>query len=514
VRRGLAPALAALCLAVAPAAASAAPGDIAVSDAGPWLLGTGRVLTMPGGGEAKLLATGGALRNPWGVAVAPDGALLVPDAAAERVFRVTPAGAVTTIARGEQLDDPVGIALAPGGKAYLSDRGRDAILRLDLATGALTAVARMTDPAGLAMDKAGKLLVADRHALRRVDPGTGAVTTLASGAPLGDPRDVAVAQDGTAYVADASSVVRVDPASGAMTVLATGDPLRYLSSIDLDAAGNPVVADRGPVGQVIRVDAKTGAMKILSAGRPFFEPTGVAFVGGSAVDMSGGGNGDPDGPAAPGDGDDGGGTGGGGGGTGGGGGGGTGGGGGAGGTGGGPVVTLPDGSTAVTQPDGTTIITRPDGSTITLPAGITPATSGIKGIDLVAPAFTKKPRLAHTRFRAAKHGRAFVATSIGTRIFYTLTEAAKVLISVQRYRPPSRMCRRARSSRHRTGCRRYVAVRGRYAIASAAGVNSVKFRGRVKGKTLKPGRYRFVIRARDGAGNLSKARRPTFRIVR
>ena len=87
---------------------------------------------------------------------------------------------------------------------------------------------------------------------------------------------------------------------------------------------------------------------------------------------------------------------------------------------------------------------------------------------------------------------------------------------MQKRRTLSRICRRklARSSRHRTGCRKYVAVKGRFATASTAGVNSVRFRGRLRGKRLKPGRYRFVIRARDGAGNVSKPKRPTFRIVR
>ena len=42
----------------------------------------------------------------------------------------------------------------------------------------------------------------------------------------------------------------------------------------------------------------------------------------------------------------------------------------------------------------------------------------------------------------------------------------------------------------------------------------MRFRGRLKGKTLKPGTYRFVIRATDPAGNVSKPRRPVFRIVR
>ena len=90
-------------------------------------------------------------------------------------------------------------------------------------------------------------------------------------------------------------------------------------------------------------------------------------------------------------------------------------------------------------------------------------------------------------------------------------------VRVQKHRHLSRVClRRARGSRHRTGtrCRKWVTVKGRYSKASLAGASSVRFRGRLKGKTLKPGRYRFVIRARDGAGNRSKARRPKFRIVR
>ena len=144
----------------------------------------------------------------------------------------------------------------------------------------------------------------------------------------------------------------------------------------------------------------------------------------------------------------------------------------------------------------------------------TPATSGIKGVDFVAPGFKGKPRLSVKRFRAARRGKAFISVSIGTRIKWALTEFARVTITVQKRRTLSRICRRARSSRHRTGCRKYVAVKGRYAVASAAGVNSVRFRGRLRGKRLKPGRYRFVIRARDGAGNVSKPKRPTFRIVR
>jgi streptogramin lyase len=500
--RRLAPALAALaCAAALPATAAAAPGDIAVADEGNWMGVSGRVLQVGSGGAAAVLAAGAPLSDPWAVAVAADGALLVVDEGSESVFSLDPAGKLDTVASGDVLEDPAGIALAPDGKAYVSDRQRDEVLRLDLATGTLTHVADVNNAMGVAMDKAGRLLVANGSALRRIDPATGAMRVLAQGAPLEDPRDVAVALDGSLFVAGDRQVVRVDPITGAQSLLASGQPLTDPRGIDIQPDGDLVVADgHSHGGSVIRVARATGAQTLLASGGAFRVPSGLAVVGGAGVDASGGGNGDPDGPAAPppppppadpgGGGTPGGGT-----------------------PGGG--IPGPGGTIIVSNPDGTTTVTRPDGTVVTLPAGVTPGTSGIKGIDFAAP-FVGKPRLGSTRFRAARHGRAFASVSIGTRIFYTLNEAARVLISVQKYRAPSRVCRRARGSRHRTGtrCRKWISLKGRYAKASVAGVSSVRFRGRLEGRTLKPGRYRFVIRARDGAGNVSKPRRPKFRIVR
>ena len=191
MRRGLAPALIALaCLGLAPATAPAAgaPGDIAIADEGNWFGSSGRVLRLPSGGTPSLLAGGAPLSDPWAVTVTADGGLLVVDEGAEAVFSIASSGALDTVVSGDGLQDPVGIALAPGGKAYISDRQRDEVLRLDLATGDLTHVADVQNPTGLAMDKAGKLLVTDGIALRRIDPGTGAITTVAVGAPLDDPR--------------------------------------------------------------------------------------------------------------------------------------------------------------------------------------------------------------------------------------------------------------------------------------------------------------------------------------
>ena len=218
MKRVLAPTLVVLaCLVVAPATAQSAPGDIAIADEGSWNGSSGRVLRLPSGGAASLLAGGAPLSDPWAVAVAPDGALVVVDEGAEAVFSIAPSGTVDTVVVGEGLQDPVGIALAPDGTAYVSDRQRDEVLRLDLATGALSHVADLQNATGLAMDAAGKLLVTDGVALRRIDPGTGAITTVAAGAPLDDPRDVAVQLDGTLYVAGDHQVVRVNPTSGAQS---------------------------------------------------------------------------------------------------------------------------------------------------------------------------------------------------------------------------------------------------------------------------------------------------------
>lgn len=483
MRRGLAPALVALaCLAVAPATAQSAPGDIAIADEGNWFGSSGRVLRLPSGGSPSLLAGGAPLSDPWAVAVVAGGALLVADAGAEAVFSIAPSGTVDTVVEGHGLQDPVGIALAPDGKAYVSDRQRDEVLRLDLATGALSHVADLRNATGLAMDKAGKLLVTDGIALRRIDPGTGAITTVAAGAPLDDPRDVAVQQDGTLYVAGDRQVVRVNPATGAKSVLAAGPPLSDPRAIDIAPDGDLVVADgRYAGGTVIHVDRATGAKSILASGGAFRVPSGIAVVGGAGVDPSGGGNGDPNGPAAP-----------------------------------EPPAGpgAPGGPGTAPGTPGTPGVTAAG----LAPNGLPAALSGIAGFDFAAPSFVGKPKLSATRFRAARRGRAFVAVRTGTRISYALNEAARVTVSVQKFRHLSRVCRRrlASGSRHRTGtrCRKWISLKGRFSKAASAGASSVRFRGRLKGRALRPGAYRFVIRARDGAGNVSLPQRPKFRIVR
>ena len=143
---------------------------------------------------------------------------------------------------------------------------------------------------------------------------------------------------------------------------------------------------------------------------------------------------------------------------------------------------------------------------------------GATAADTLAPSFLAIPRLHPRRFRAARRGGS-IAARTGTTITYTLSEPARVTFTVQKYRHLSRICRRrlaARNARHRTGtrCRRWISLRGRFAKASTAGPNSVRFTGRLRRRKLRPGAYRLVVRARDASGNVTPPRRPNFRIVR
>jgi hypothetical protein len=146
--------------------------------------------------------------------------------------------------------------------------------------------------------------------------------------------------------------------------------------------------------------------------------------------------------------------------------------------------------------------------------GGTPLSGSGAGLaqDAVAPSISR-PALRPARFRAARRGPAIAAAPVGTRVRYRLSEPARVRFTVLKARLTVRRCRiHVHASRHRR-CIRYR-LRGRFTHVGAAGVNSFRFRGRVKGRRLPPGRYRLVSRAIDASGNRSLPRRVRFDIVR
>jgi len=59
-----------------------------------------------------------------------------------------------------------------------------------------------------------------------------------------------------------------------------------------------------------------------------------------------------------------------------------------------------------------------------------------------------------------------------------------------------------------------MAIKGSFRFAGKAGANSLRFRGRIGGRQLKPGSYRLSAQATDPAKNRSLPSRKTFKTVR
>lgn len=118
-------------------------------------------------------------------------------------------------------------------------------------------------------------------------------------------------------------------------------------------------------------------------------------------------------------------------------------------------------------------------------------------------------------FRAALTGSS-IATHGGSRVRYTLSEAARVRFRIQRAVAGrlvgGRCVKGRRSNRHKPRCTRYKALRGSFTLAGAQGPNSFRLSGRLGSHTLPPGRYGLLALATDAAGNRSASKRRSFRI--
>ena len=157
-------------------------------------------------------------------------------------------------------------------------------------------------------------------------------------------------------------------------------------------------------------------------------------------------------------------------------------------------------------------------NTTTATRPITVGTGGTGG-DIVAPVLTA--RLTNTTFAVNPNGRAETPVAAlarkGTTFVYTLTEAARVVFTIHAKKPGRRVGGRCvkptRRNASRRKCTRFVKA-GAFAQNGVTGTNRKKFSGRIGRKSLRPGRYRASLRARDAAGNASSVKRLNFRVVR
>jgi sugar lactone lactonase YvrE len=212
----------------ATAAQLAGPAGVALDSAGNLYIadrGNFRIRKVTPGGTISTYAGGGtgpagcvyqctfsgdggpatvAQLDAGGVALDPAGNLYIADAVNDRIRKVTPGGTISTYAGSDgpysgdggpataaQLLDPVGVALDSAGNLYIAEYHGNRISKVTLAgtistyagsftrgtpgfsgDGGPATAAHLSVPAGLALDSAGNLYIADRdnHRIRKVTP--------------------------------------------------------------------------------------------------------------------------------------------------------------------------------------------------------------------------------------------------------------------------------------------------------------------------------------------------------
>jgi trimeric autotransporter adhesin len=269
----------------------------------------GIITTVAGNGTYSYSGDGGPatsaqLYSPGGVAVDGAGNLYIADTSNNRIRRVSPAGIITTVAgngttgfsgdggpaTSAQLNEPAGLAVDGAGNLYIADTDNFRIRKVSTA-GIITTIAGngkpgytgdggpaastgLSYPAGVALDGAGNLYIADtgNERTRKVSP-EGIISTVAGNGVFGYsgdggpatnaqlywPEGVAVDGGGSLYIADSrnSRVRKVSPEGIISTVVGGGDrglgdggpatvaQLGLPWDVVLDDAGNLYIADAG-----------------------------------------------------------------------------------------------------------------------------------------------------------------------------------------------------------------------------------------------------------------------------
>jgi uncharacterized repeat protein (TIGR02543 family) len=265
----------------------------------------GAVSTLAGlaGSPESTDGTGSAARfnMPIGVAVDTNGNVYVGEYGNSTIRKITPGGVVSSLAglagnigsadgtgSAARFKNPNGVAVDTNGNVYVADYGNYTIRKITpggavstiagLAgnrgtTDGVGAAARFFYPAGIAVDNARSLYVADtfNHTIRKIT-SDGTVTTLAgfpgSGgaadgtgniARFSSPDEVAVDSSGNVYVADNgnSTIRKITPAGVASTLAGlsghigstdgNGSTVRFqfATGVAIDSVGNLFVADNG-----------------------------------------------------------------------------------------------------------------------------------------------------------------------------------------------------------------------------------------------------------------------------
>ncbi|MDP9442618.1 MAG: hypothetical protein M3P34_10680, partial [Actinomycetota bacterium] len=177
------------------------------------------------------------LHGPVAIAFDAAGNLYIVESSGGRVRKVTPSGAISTVAGN-------------GGQGFSGDGGP-------------AVSATLFHPEGIAADAAGNLFIADsiNHRIRRVDAGTGIITTFAGAGVEGDGGDGGPA---TSAELRAPEAVALDAAATGLLVADTGNS--RIRRIDLASRTIVTVAGNGTAGASGDGGPATAAQLRLPAG--------------------------------------------------------------------------------------------------------------------------------------------------------------------------------------------------------------------------------------------------------
>jgi serine/threonine protein kinase/sugar lactone lactonase YvrE len=292
-----------------------AAGDIYVDDDGNNVVRkispNNTITTVAGNGIAGFSGDGGPataaeLNGPVGLAVDAAGNVYIADYLNSRIRRVSPSGIITTIAGNGEDENGPGAVVGTVAQPATPDFG----------DGGPAIDAFLFAPAGLALDHAGDLLIADTvdNRIRMINP-QGIISTVAGGygqgsagdggpatsALLDEPWDVAVDGAGRIYIADelGQRVRRIDLDGTIETIAGVGiagfsgdggpaiaATLRSPRGVAVDAAGDVFITDRS--NRRIREITATGTIRTV-AGTLAPGTTGAGLIpdGPVSVDAAG-----------------------------------------------------------------------------------------------------------------------------------------------------------------------------------------------------------------------------------